>query len=573
MLQQRLWSTGDYNKQAWSNGYKIHLELTELWTEGNASVVNYHFFISNKDNVFSTPPRSWNISIGGQTIAIQNFTFYLAELNDTQSIAEGQITVEHNSDGTLNMPFSVSIPNLEAVNTHAPPAMSIVGSWALTPIELTPPIISASVMDINDITIALTGDSNKLVRYYSTAQATMSAEAQGEASIDQDLYIIRNGNDTEYGTEAIFYNVEDNAFRFSAQDSEGNIGTAIVTPTMVNYVKLTCNIENEKPDANGNMDMMCSGSFFNGSFGEVENTLSVKCRYKKQGGTFGDWITMRIVENGDYYGAYASFQIPNFDYRAVYVFECKAADKLATVNATPSSVKSLPVFHWSGDDFVFEVPVTFNAGTSEAAGDKTIDGDLNVTGDLRLKGSGNYGNTLRFGDGDYCYITETTDDVMSIHAKQINITTTNGVSVDGGHIETTEAGLWTPEISANVSAVSSYSVQEGWFQKVGQCVTVGFNIKATIKSGYESYSFLITGLPFTPMCNAFGGGIAHNIYLSSGGFAFEGWCANTDGNVTGRLQPCNNATAGNLQIASTTYFPEGGGTMTLSGTICYLTNG
>ena len=50
-----------------------------------------------------------------------------------------------------------------------------------------------------------------------------------------------------------------------------------------------------------------------------------------------------------------------------------------------------------------------------------------ITGDLRLKGSGNYGNTLYFGDSDYCYIAELSDDVLTIYgSKGINLATYEG---------------------------------------------------------------------------------------------------------------------------------------------------
>lgn len=46
-----------------------------------------------------------------------------------------------------------------------------------------------------------------------------------------------------------------------------------------------------------------------------------------------------------------------------------------------------------------------------------------LTGDLRLKGaSTNYGRTLRFGDGDYVYLSEPVDNVFEIHTKSIRFT-------------------------------------------------------------------------------------------------------------------------------------------------------
>lgn len=46
-----------------------------------------------------------------------------------------------------------------------------------------------------------------------------------------------------------------------------------------------------------------------------------------------------------------------------------------------------------------------------------------ITGNLRLKGSGNYGNALNFGDGDYVHISEPTDDHLEIKGSYINFVT------------------------------------------------------------------------------------------------------------------------------------------------------
>jgi hypothetical protein len=564
MLQTYTWEQGDYARQSWANGYKIHLTLTEESIDGNASVVSYKFWISNgKENVVGSNPYNWSISIGGKTIYINNFSFRLAAFNSTQTIASGQVRVEHNSDGTKRMPFSVSIPNVKAETEYGPPSMYIAESWTLTTIQSPPPIITASVIDTNAETIALTGDNRKLIRFFSIAYASMSATAQGDASIDQDLYVIRNGNRVEYGTEATFDSVESNTFTFSAQDSKGSIGSKTVAPTMVNYVRLTCDIENTRPDASGNMDVRCTGMYFSGSFGAVENTLSVYCRYKVQGAyEWSDPIEMTIVPNGNYYGAYASFVIEDYDYRNAYVFDCIAQDKLTTYSSMQNAVKSLPVFHWGENDFVFEVPVTFNAGSSDAAGDKTIDGNLKVEGDLRL----NDGNALRFGDGSYCII-EANDGGMLIRATTIDLEA-NSVSVYGFPIPVIEKGRWTPTI--NETALSYYTKQEGWYSKVGQTVSVGFYIKATCRSGYQNTSINIDGLPFTPMFSAAGGGMCSGAYVS-GGFTFQCFVAETSGIITTRVQACNNTSATNLTTSSTgCNYRDGGGEITLSGTITFM---
>ena len=84
-----------------------------------------------------------------------------------------------------------------------------------------------------------------------------------------------------------------------------------------------------------------------------------------------------------------------------------------------------------------------------------------LSGDLRLKGSSNYGRTLRFGDGNYAYISEDTDDHFKIYAANgIELSTgsghdvtVNGVPLDWFTVETVNnsptlklnpryAGLW-----------------------------------------------------------------------------------------------------------------------------------
>lgn len=203
---------------------------------------------------------------------------------------------------------------------------------------------------------------------------------------------------------------------------------------------------------------------------------------------------------------------------------------------------------------------------------------------MRLKGDANFGNTLYFGDGEYCYIKEAADDDLTIRAVgNINLVsfetialsaanvTVNGSPISGsGSDSGATYDTWTPRLG-DASAVLGYDVSEGWYQKVGNVVTIGWNLKAETNSGYEDTELYIYNVPFTPSVNAFGGGVAFNIY-TTGDFIFEGWCIGTNGRITARLQPCEKASAGNLQIASKCCYPDGGGNVTLAGTICYMTD-
>lgn len=434
------------------------------------------------------------------------------------------------------------------------------------------PTVTGTVVDINSTTLALTGDANKLIKYFSSAQASASVSTKKGATLSS-YYVINNGS-KKTANPSTYSNVENASFVFSVTDSRGNVTNQTVNKTLVNYVRLTCNMGNNSPTTSGNFNFTVSGNYFNGSFGAVANTLTVQYRYKTQGGSYSAWTNMTISKSGNTYTA--SVNLSGLDYRQTYVFQAKAVDKLLTATTEERATKANPVFSWNEDIFEFNVPVNFMAGVSGATATvdddgtgNAVTGDFSVTGDLRLKGSGNYGNTLFFGDGSYCYIQEPTDDVMTIKASRINLDA-NGVYVYGNPIPTIATGTWTPTL--NSSAVSSYTVQYGWYSKLGQTVTIGFQIKASINSGYSSTALTIGGCPFTPMFMGSGGGIAHNINIAAG-FCFEGWVINDSGVISARLQPCNNTAAGNLNISSTSSYPTGSGTVvTLAGTICFMAN-
>ena len=440
------------------------------------------------------------------------------------------------------------------------------------------PIVEASVIDTNAATVALTGDNKTLIRYNSTAYASMVATPVKEAEI-KTYNIEHNGGRTSGATLTV-PNVNGNTFAFIVSDSRGNTTNELIVSPMIDYIRPTANIDTEeKMNASGQYTVKCSGNYYNDTFGyttaAVANTITVQYRYKPQGGNYGSWYSMAATVSENTYTAQAAAN--GLDYRTTYIFQCRVVDKLNTVLSAEITIKSLPIFHWSGEDFVFEVPVIFNAGTTggstggESSGSSDIDtitGDLNIIGNLRMKGTGNYGNTIYFGDSSYAYITETTDDDITIKASDINL---NGnVYVNGNAIgdSITAYGTWTPTLAAS-NYVSSYSIRDGWYQKVGNVVTIGWMIKATTTGSGIGTSIKINGCPYTPSTAAFGGGIAHNVYMQ-GGFTFTGWTIDTSGVIAARGQSCNNSTAANHEITSTVCYGTSGNLMTLSGTICFM---
>lgn len=400
--------------------------------------------------------------------------------------------------------------------------------------------LEVNVYDTNGTTKEFTGDQKKLIRYYSHAYCEITSVAS-PYPVDNDLLIIRNGNETRYGWNGTFENVESNIFTFSAEDANGDVGTVTYKATMLPYFKPTCIISNNQPDTTGKVYFQCHGTFYNANFGQMDNTLTVCWRYKKWGDSDGNWQTLAVnKEYNSYYGT-KSFTIPNFDPKAEYVFECYAQDLLTVTQASPISVKNTPVFHWGKNDFAFEVPVAVN-------------GDVDITGDLSVGDGG----LIRCKDGQVIITSN------SIHLDS------PWVAIGDEWLPDFATGEWTPTLNSGV--ISSYTTQKGWYSKVGQTVTVGFFIKANCRSGYETVHIEIFNLPYNPAYSSAGGGMCSGAYVGANK-TFQCFVAEPGWKITTRVQACNNTIDTNLSTSSVgCNYRSGGGEITLSGTITYITS-
>lgn len=245
------------------------------------------------------------------------------------------------------------------------------------------PTLNPTVVDSNNTTKALTGDANKLVKYFSNAYYTINAAAVKEASLSSQK-VTHNGSSKTTATGT--YNaVEGGSFAFEAKDSRGNTTTKTVTKTMVNYVKLTCN-QDIHISTSGVATIKASGNYFNASFGAVANTLSLQYRWKTQGGSWSSWTNITNSKSGNTYSGTAT--LTGLNYKTNYVFQCRAVDKLMDVSTAEKTTKALPVFDWGKDGFQFNVPVSFAAGYAAAAVDEAmvIDDDSElITGDYVIE--------------------------------------------------------------------------------------------------------------------------------------------------------------------------------------------
>ena len=477
--------------KAGGKGYGLKLVLTENSTSvtANTSSVSYSFSITRGSTGFyASQPFSWNITIGGQTIAISGFRFQISTSDPAeQLIKSGTVTVAHNSDGKKTLSFSVSTPDASGISpTYGPAAMSMTGNWALTTIPrastvtagdanigsvttikisrassafthtltyafgslsgtiatktgdttlswtvptsfyaqipkaksgkctitcqtfsgstligtttasfqaqvpgASAPAVTGTVADTNTVTKSLTGNSQVMVRYFSNALCTISAQGKNSATITEK----KIGETVVTGTTRTISGIEVNGVTFSATDSRGFTTRVSKTFSLVPYVKLTANGTVKRDTPTGSTGKLTlQGNYFNASFGAQSNTLTVQYRLQPEDEAYGDWKMITVTLDGNTYRAEVS--LTELDYRKAYGVQVQATDKLMTTTADLTLLPGTPVFDWGKNDFRFHVPVVAGGRTVQIDSDGGLpvlylSRDDNILGGVALSNSTN----------------------------------------------------------------------------------------------------------------------------------------------------------------------------------------
>ena len=271
------------------------------------------------------------------------------------------------------------------------------------------PGISATVVDVNETTKALTGDENKLIRYYSKAKFELTASPKNSSTITTRS-VFYNGTTYKGGSEnswiANFSEVVSGSYKFTVTDSRGFSNSLTVNKTLIEYVKLTCYMTVTNPTASGECTVNINGNYFNGSFGSTNNTLTVQYKIND-----GEWTDMTSTLTNNTYKA--SAHITGMDYTRAYSFYARAIDKLATVETPVKYVKAKPIFDWGENDFHFHVGVisneSFRIGAdrylygTNTEGNPTTIARINPTSDALELGTSNLQTTIKSGENPKWY--------------------------------------------------------------------------------------------------------------------------------------------------------------------------
>lgn len=233
-------------------------------------------------------------------------------------------------------------------------------SKTLTIVNATPTFTS-SVKDTGGFSTALTGNNQLMIRGFNYMNVSMVATAYKGATIKS--YKITNGSNVINAASGGFNNSENNVFKFEVWDSRGNTNSYTTTLDMIDYVPLTCNVDGKillstSDSTKASVTFTVQGNYFNGSFGQVNNSLSLDYTLSdEEGNTIAtDAIEAALQENT--YNI--EINIDDLDYRKSYVVYIAAADAINSIAAQSKTLQATPIFDWGEQDFNFNVPIAFN---------------------------------------------------------------------------------------------------------------------------------------------------------------------------------------------------------------------
>lgn len=214
--------------------------------------------------------------------------------------------------------------------------------------SLCTPTVSGTVADINDATVALTGDDSKFVRYMSIAYCTIEATANNSATISAK----KIGGAAVTGTTREISGIRTDTVDFYAKDSRGYENTISVPVELVPYIVLTNKASGTRDDpTSGNATLTIKGNYYNGSFGAEDNALTIQ--YSIDG---GDTVEVTPIIEGNTYSA--TVALSGLDYQSSFEITVTVSDKLDSKTEIVSIGKGVPIYYHNENKFVFCVPVS-----------------------------------------------------------------------------------------------------------------------------------------------------------------------------------------------------------------------
>lgn len=224
---------------------------------------------------------------------------------------------------------------------------------------LCSPVITGTVVDINETTKALTGDENVIIKYKSTPRLTTQIQITSPNDNNSTLsYLQVAGNNISDLTQRVFdvQNPTQNSFIVKAINSRDySTETPLSsTGTFIDYILPTITITSAKrtEPTTGDATIEYKGDYYNGKFSKTtSNEPIVTWKYKEKGVeeyTNGGTITPTIKDN-TFSGTINVDGL--FNYKKQYDIIVIVTDKLSSTQSVAQIPRGFPIFWWS-ENFV-----------------------------------------------------------------------------------------------------------------------------------------------------------------------------------------------------------------------------
>lgn len=234
-------------------------------------------------------------------------------------------------------------------------------SKTMTITNANPTFSNFTFADVNSTTTALTGNNQYNINGYSKIRATITsankATANKGASMSKYRFAIGNSStDISYSSSATvtgdISNAPNGTYNVYAIDSRNNstlvtkLASRVINYTAIAFTTSSCKVERNNGGVGSNAILTYSGTFWNGNFGAVTNSIkSVKYEFKKTSSS--TWVTGTTSITPTISGNTFSFsgQVRSnesgytFALNSSYDFRITITDKLSTktITLTPMS--------------------------------------------------------------------------------------------------------------------------------------------------------------------------------------------------------------------------------------------
>lgn len=233
------------------------------------------------------------------------------------------------------------------------------------------PKISGTLVDSNDITIALTGDENSIIRGYSTALLIINIVASTSENDTNSTITSKSIEGTTFTDDIVsILKAQKKSYTVFATNSREFSNSAVIEATgeLIEYFKPSLNVNfYRESQTSSTVKLTYSGTFFNQKFGSHANSQSnsITMQWYYRLATATDWIlggTITPTLNGNEITETTITLGTEFAYNENYRFKLEAIDLLDNGNVEQTVIAGIPNYSHGKNWFQHHTGFYFKSG-------------------------------------------------------------------------------------------------------------------------------------------------------------------------------------------------------------------